>query len=113
MLKSNRHVKYGGEMIRVDALGKRIDTIEREVDGETYNIWTKKLNVTQLGEKKVLVSEKVTDDEVEENPVKYLVTNKVDAPTKQLIRTYSMRLVIQVTSEDKVQGISRSTRRQN
>ncbi len=86
MLKSNHHVEYGGEMIRVDALAERIDTTEREVDGETYNIWTKKLNVSKLGEKKILISEKVTDDEDEENPVKYLVMNKIDAPTTQLIR---------------------------
>jgi hypothetical protein len=91
VLKSDRQVEYGGEMIRVDALGKRIDTTEREVDGETYKIWTKKVHVSKLGEKKILISEKVTDDEDEENPVKYLVTNKIDAPTTHLIRPYSMR----------------------
>ena len=78
-------------MIRVDALGKRIDTTEREVDGETYKIWTKKVHVSKLSEKKILISEKVTDDKDEENPVKCLVTDKIDAPTVHLIRTYSMR----------------------
>ena len=78
-------------MIRVDALAKRIDTTEREVDGEIYKIWTKKVHVSKLGDKKILISEKVTDDEDEENPVKYLVTNKIDAPTTHLIRPYSMR----------------------
>ncbi|WP_435079948.1 IS701 family transposase [Halococcus sp. AFM35] len=105
VLKSNRHVEYGGEMIRVDALAERIDTTEREVDGETYNIWTKKLNVSKLGEKKVLISEKVTDDEDEENPVKYLVTNKIDAPTTQLIRTYSMRWRIETFFRDSKQDL--------
>ena len=104
VLKSNRHVEYGGEMIRVDALAERIDTTEREVDGETYNIWTKKLNVSKLGEKKVLISEKVTDED-EENPVKYLVTNKIDAPTKQLIRTYSMRWRIETFFRDSKQDL--------
>ena len=92
-------------MIRVDALAERIDTTKREVDGETYNIWTKKLNVSKLGEKKVLISEKVTDDEDEENPVKYLVTNKIDAPTTQLIRTYSMRWRIETFFRDSKQDL--------
>ncbi|HET7322703.1 MAG TPA: IS701 family transposase [Halococcus sp.] len=105
VLKSNRQVEHGGEMIRVDALGKRIDATEREVDGETYKIWTKKLHVSKLGEKKVLISEKVTDDEDEENPVKYLVTNKIDAPTKHLIRTYSMRWRIETFFRDSKQDL--------
>jgi hypothetical protein len=62
VLKSDRQVEYGGEMIRVDALAERIDTTEREVDGKTYEIWTKKLPVSKLDEKKVLISEKVTKD---------------------------------------------------
>jgi hypothetical protein len=30
-------------------------------------------------------------DEDEDNPVKYLATNKIDAPTPHVIRSYSMR----------------------
>ena len=106
MLKSNRQVEYGGERVRVDALAECIDTTEREVDGETYKIWTKKLHVSKLGEKKVLISEKVTDDEDEENPVKYLVTNKIDAPTVHLSRTYSMRWRIETFFRDSKQDLS-------
>ena len=92
-------------MTRIDALGKRIDTTEREVDDETYKIWTKKLRVSKLGERKVLISEKVTDDEDEENPVKYLVTNKIDALTVHLIRTYSTRWRIETFFRDSKQDL--------
>ena len=103
VLKSDRQVEYGGERIRVDALAERIDTTEREVDGETYKIWTKTLHVSKLGEKKVLITEKVTKDE--ENPVKYPATNKIDAPTTHLIRTYSMRWRIKTFFRDSKQDL--------
>ena len=64
---------------RVDALAERIDTIEREVDDDLYHIWTKKLPVSELGDVKLIIAEKETDDEDKDNPVKYLATNKVDA----------------------------------
>ena len=53
----------------------------------------------------MLISEKVTKDEDEENPVKYLVTNKIDAPMKHLIRTYSMRWRIETFFEDSKQDL--------
>ena len=71
---------YAGEEISVDALAERIDTVERTVEDETYHIWTKKLPVSQLGDVKLVLAEKETDEEDEENPVKYLATNKIDAP---------------------------------
>ena len=46
-LRSNRKVTYGGEEISVDALAERIDTIERDIEDDTYHIWTKKLPVSQ------------------------------------------------------------------
>jgi len=46
-LRSNRKVPYAGEELRVDALAERIDTVERDVDDDTYHIWTKKLPVSQ------------------------------------------------------------------
>ena len=61
--------------------------------------------MSQLGAKKVLISEKVTENEDEENPVKYLVTNKIDAPTKHVIRTYSMRWRIETFFRDSKQDL--------
>jgi hypothetical protein len=77
-LRSNRKVTYANEEMRVDALAERIDKEEREIDDETYKVWTKKLSVSKLGDVKVVITEKVTEDEDEENPVKYLATNKID-----------------------------------
>jgi len=99
-LRSNRKVIYANEEMRVDALAERIDTQPRDVDDETYEIWTKKLPISQLGEKRVLIAEKVTDEEDEENPVKYLATNKIDAPSAHVIRTYSYRWRIETFFED-------------
>ena len=39
---------------------------------------------------KLVIAEKETDED-EENPVKYLATNKIDAPTEHVIRSYGMR----------------------
>ena len=40
-LRSNRQVTYGGEELSVDALAERIDTAERNIEDDTYHIWTK------------------------------------------------------------------------
>jgi SRSO17 transposase len=104
-LRSNRQVTYGGEEIRVDALEERIDTVERDIDDETYHIWTKKLPVSQLGDVKLVIAEKETDEDGEENPVKYLATNKIDAPTEHAIRSYRMRWRIETFFEDSKQDL--------
>ena len=104
-LRSNRLVSYGNEEMRVDALAERIDTTEREIDGELYHIWTKKLTVSELGDVKLVIAEKKTEDEEEENPVKYLVSNKIDAPTEHLIRSYSKRWRIETFFEDSKQDL--------
>ena len=103
-LRSNRQVTYAGEEISVDALAERIDTVERDVEDETYHIWTKKLPVSQLGDVKLVIAEKETDED-EENPVKYLATNKIDAPTEHVIRSYGMRWRIETFFEDSKQDL--------
>jgi hypothetical protein len=103
-LRSNRQVTYGGEELRVDALAKRIDTAERTVEDETHHIWTKKLPVSQLGDVKLVIAEKETDED-EEHPGKYLVTNKIDAPTEHVIRSYGMRWRIETFFEDSKQDL--------
>lgn len=35
-LRSNRQVTYAGEELRVDTLAERIDTIERDIDDDSY-----------------------------------------------------------------------------
>ena len=40
---------------------------------------------------KLVIVEKETGDDDEESPVKYLATNKINAPIEHLIRSYSMR----------------------
>jgi SRSO17 transposase len=104
-LRSNRQVTYAGEEIRVDALAERINTTERDIDDETYHIWTKKLPVSQLGDVKLVIAEKETDEDDEENPIKYLVTNKIDAPTEHVIRSYAMRWRIETFFEDSKQDL--------
>jgi len=98
-LRSNRQVTYDGEEKRVDALEEGIDTEEREIDDETYNIWTKTLPVSKLGEVRLVIAEKEVDED-EENPVKYLATNKIDAPSAHIIRSYSKRWRIETFFED-------------
>jgi hypothetical protein len=97
-------VTYDGEEMRVDALAERIDTTERDIEDETYHIWTKTLRVSQLGDVKLVIAEKETDED-EDNPVKYLVTNKIDAPTEHLIRSYSKRWRIETFFEDSKQDL--------
>ena len=98
-LRSNRQVTYDGEEKRVDALEESIDTEEREIDDEVYNIWTKTLPVSKLGEVRLVIAEKEVDED-EENPVKYLATNKIDAPSAHIIRSYSKRWRIETFFED-------------
>jgi len=104
-LRSNRNVTYGGEEIHVDALDERIDKVEREIDDETYKIWTQKRSVSELGEIRLLITEKVTDEEDEENPVKYFASNKIDAPSEHLIRSYLFRWPVEVFFEDSKQDL--------
>jgi hypothetical protein len=53
-LRSNRQVTYDNEQMRVDALEERIDKVAREINEETYKIWTKTLPVSKLGEIRVV-----------------------------------------------------------
>ena len=104
-LRSNRKVTYANEEMRVDELAELIDKEEREIDDETYKIWTRKLSVSKLGDVKVVIAEKVTEDDDKDNPVKYLATNKVDAPSSHIIRTYSYRWRIETYFEDSKQDL--------
>jgi SRSO17 transposase len=108
-LRSNRQVTYGGEEIRVDSLEERIDKVERDIDNETYRIWTQKRPVSKLGEVRLLIAEKATDDEDEANLVKYLATNKIDAPSEHLIRTHLYRWRIETFFEDSKQDLDLGT----
>jgi hypothetical protein len=100
-------VEYGGSEISMNALFERIDTTERNVDGKTYSIWTKKLPVSKLGEKKVLVVEREPDHDKDDDSwdgseysVRYIVTNMIDAPAAHLLRTYSMSRCVETFFED-------------
>jgi len=104
-LRSNRQVTYDQEEMRVDALAERIDTTEREVDDDLYHIWTKKLPVSELGDVKLIIAEKETDEDDKDNPIKYLATNKIDAPTAHVIRSYTMRWRIETFFEDSKQDL--------
>jgi len=103
-LRSNRQVTYANREMRVDALEERIDKEEREIDEETYKIWTKTLPVSKLGEVRLVIAEKVTDED-KENPVKYLATSKIDAPSAHIIRSYSYRWRIETFFEDSKQKL--------
>ena len=103
-IRSNRQVTYDQEQMSVDALAEHIDTTEREVDDDLYHIWTKKLPVSELGDVKLVIAETDTDED-EENPVKYLATNKIDAPTAHIIRSYGMRWRIETFFEDSKQDL--------
>ena len=103
-LRSNRQVTYANKERRVDALEERIDKEARKIDDKTYKIWTKTLPVSKLGEVRLVIAEKVTDKN-EENPVKYLATNKIDAPSAHIIRSYSYRWRIETFFEDSKQDL--------
>jgi len=88
--RSNRQVTFEGEQQRVDALEEGIDTEEREIDDDIYNILTKTLPVLQLGEGRLVIAETEVEYD-EENPVKYFATNKIDASSAHIIRSHSKR----------------------
>jgi SRSO17 transposase len=104
-VKSDARVMYGGERIRVDALGQRIDTVPRTIDGETYHIWTQKRDVSRLGEVKLLITKKESSKEDEEPSVKYIVSNKIDAPASHLIELYAMRWRVETFFRDTKQDL--------
>jgi SRSO17 transposase len=54
---------------------------------------------------KLVLAEKETDEEGKKNPVKCLVTNKIDAPTEHIIRSYGMRWRIETFFEDSKQDL--------
>jgi hypothetical protein len=96
-LKSDRLVEYAGDERLIDEIHEMVELVEREIDGDRYKLWTIKLAVSQLGEKKVIIPEKVEDGD---NPVKYLMTNKIDAQSAQIIRSYGYRWRIKTLFED-------------
>jgi len=104
-VKSDARVMYGGERIRVDALGQRIDTVPRTIDGEVYYIWTQKREVSRLGEVKLLITTKESSNEEEELSVKYIVSNKIDAPASHLIALYAMRWRVETFFRDTKQDL--------
>ncbi len=104
-LRSNRQVTYTGEQMRVDALAELIDTVERDIEHDTDHIWTRKLFISKPGDAKLVIAEKGTNEEDEDNPVKYLVTNKIDAPTAHVIHSYGMRWRIETSFEDSKQDL--------
>jgi len=59
--------------------------------------------MSQVGERRLIIAEKVTEDGT--NPVKYLVTYKIDAPIEHLIRSFSMRWRIETFFEDSKQDL--------
>jgi len=52
---------------------------------------------------KLVIAEKEAEDN--ENPVKYLATTKIDAPTEHVIRSYGMRWRIATFFEDSKQDL--------
>jgi len=104
-VKSDARVTYGGERIRVDALAERIDTVPRTINGETYQIWTQKRDVSRLGEVKLLITKKESSEEDEEPSVKYIVSNKIDAPASHLIELYAMRWRVETFFRDTKQDL--------
>ncbi|SFP95476.1 hypothetical protein SAMN05216277_11310 [Halolamina pelagica] len=87
-LRSNRKVTYAGDVIRINALAERIDTTERDIEDDTYHIWTKKLPVSQLGDVKLAIAEKETDDcplreHIDENEHKWLIAVGRFKPTRR------------------------------
>ncbi len=104
-VKSDARVTYGGERIRVDALAERIDTVPRTINGETYHIWTQKRDVSRLGKVKLLITKKESSEEDEEPSVKYIVSNKTDAPASHLIELYAMRWRVETFFRDTKQDL--------
>jgi hypothetical protein len=95
-------VTYANKQRRVDALKECIDKEGTKADGGTYKIWTKTVPVSKLGEVRLVITKKVTD-ESEENPVKYLPTNKIDSPSAHII----LELFVQMARRDIIRGLER------
>ena len=104
-VKSDARVTYGGERIRVDALAERIDTVPRTIAGETYHIWTQKRDVSRLGKVKLLITKKESSEEDEKPSIKYIVSNKIDAPASHLIELYAMRWRVETFFRDTKQDL--------
>lgn len=103
VLKSDRQVEFANQSWRIDELHAEVELTDREIDGEEYRVWSKKVPVSQLGEQRVLIAEKVVADG--ENPVKYLVSSKIDAPSQHIIRSYGYRWRIETFFEDSKQDL--------
>ena len=58
-----------------------------------------------LGDGKLAIAGKETDEDDEENPIKYLATNKIDVPTEYVIRSYAMHWHIETFFEDSKQNL--------
>ncbi len=54
---------------------------------------------------KLFIAEKYIHEDDEDNPVNYLVTNIIDAPTAHIICAYSMRWRIETFFEDSKQDL--------
>jgi hypothetical protein len=79
--------------------------VPRAVNRDTYYIWTQKREVSRLGEVKLLITEKESSDEDEEPSVKYIVSNKIDAPASHLIELYAMRWRVETFFRDTKQDL--------
>lgn len=64
------------------------------------HIWTQKREVGRLVEVKLLITEKGSSDEDEGPSVKYMVSNKIDAPARHLIELYAMRWRVETFFRD-------------
>jgi hypothetical protein len=95
----------GDEWIRVDGLAERIDTVPRTINGETYHIWTQKRDVSRLGKVKVRITKKELEKEDKEPSVRYIVSNKIDAPASHLIAYNSMRWRVETPFRDNKQDL--------
>lgn len=72
---------------------------------ETYYIWTQKLEVSRLGEVKILITRRESREEDEEPSVKYIVSSKIDAPASHLIALYAMRWRVEAFFRDTKQDL--------
>ncbi|MWV40097.1 transposase [Natrialba sp. INN-245] len=61
--------------------------------------------VSKLGKVKVLITEKESSDEDGEKSIKYIVSNKIDAPASHLIALYAMRWRIETFFRDTKQDL--------
>jgi hypothetical protein len=75
------------------------------VNRDTYYIWTRKREVGHLGEVKLLITEIESSDKDEEPSVKYIVSNKIDAPASHLIELHAMRWRVETFFRDTKQDL--------